>query len=340
MHLLSMPVVALLASLSLLPAIANAEDAVKIIDQTSFVDSEGRLNLVGTVRNTGALPVMVTMGLSVEDESGRRIMHEPTYGRVIWPLNDSPFKFVVESGTVGEPFIMEVRQTRAANYGVIVLNYNSMAAGEEKAFVGTVKNTAPFDIHNVSIFASVRSDNATQIDTVRSDVIPVLKAGEEQPFVAVPDPVVRSDVYYYSCAGLNYDEPITTLEVGDGNFIAYSLSAAAQVSTLSYENATDSISFRIRPYAPNGGDLGLRIPQFSVSQSVTVILDGKPHDALVRGDGKTMYIDFFVPKGDHQVQIQGVRNVADLPLTVFVLASVTAGIVAMTRLKAAFKVSQ
>lgn len=40
---------------------------------------------------------------------------------------------------------------------MIILNYTSMAAGEERAFVGTVKNNAPFDIYNVSVFASARS---------------------------------------------------------------------------------------------------------------------------------------------------------------------------------------
>ena len=337
--MLALPLVALVATLSLFTASAHAEDPVKIIAQSSFVDSEGRLNVVGTVRNSGALPVNATMGLPIEDESGIRVVQEPTYGRVIWPLNDSPFKFVVESGTVGEPFIMDVQEAYAANYGVIVLNYSSMAIGEERVFVGTVTNTAPFDIHNVSVFASVRSDNATQLDTVRSNVIPVLNAGEEQLFVAIPDPAVRSEVYYYSCAGVDYDDPITTLDAGGGKFIAYSLNAVAQVSSLRYENATDSISFGIRPYAPDGGDLGLRIPQLSENQTVAVMLDGEPHDALVRGDGKTMYIDFFVPEGDHQVQIQGVRNVPELPFAVFVLIAVTAGVVVLTRIRAAFKIS-
>lgn len=340
MRIFALPVLVLvIATLPLLTINAHAEDFVKIIAQSSFVDSEGRLNVVGTVRNTGALPVQTTMGLSVEDESGGRVVQEPTYGRVIWPLNDSPFKFVVESGTAGEPFIMDVQEADAANYGVIVLNYNSMAAGEERAFVGTVKNTAPYDIHNVSVFASVRSDNATQLDTVRSNVIPVLKAGEEQPFAAMPDPAVRSEVYYYSCAGLDFDDPIPTLDAGGGKFIPFSLNVLAQISSLRYENATDSISFGVRPYAPNGGSLSLKIPQLSENQTVAVVLDGQLHEASVRGDGKTMHINFFVPKGDHQVQIQGVRNVPELPFAVFALAAATVGVVSLARLKAAFKIS-
>ncbi len=335
MRILALPVLVLVATLSFAVSAHAEQDAVKIIAQSTFVDSEGRLNVVGTIRNTGPSPVQATMGLEVDD----KIMEQPTYGRTIWPLNDSPFKFVVESGSAGEPFIKDVQQVSAVNYGVIVLNYSSMAAGEERAFVGTVKNTAPYDIYNVSVFASVRSDNATQLDTVRSNVSPVLKSGEEQPFVALPDPAVKSKVYYYSCAGLDYDDPITTINTGDGKFIPYSLTSAAQISSLRYENTTDSIAFGVRPYAPDGGALSLRIPQLGENQTVAVMMDGELHEASVKGDGKTMSVDFFVPKGDHQVQIQGVRNVPEFPFAMLALAGVIAGIVGMARLKAAFKIS-
>jgi hypothetical protein len=288
----------------------STDEPVKIIAQSSFVDSEGRTNIVGTVRNTGTLPVEATVGLAVEDKAGIRIQQQPTYGRMIWPLNDSPFKFVVESGSAGDPFIADVKEVGATQTtDMITLNYTSMAAGEERAFVGTVKNNAPFDIYNISVFASVRSENSTQLDTVRTKVIPVLKPSEEQVFIAIPDPAVKPMVYYYSCAGLDLDEPITTIEAGGGKFIAYDLNAAAQVSAIRYENETDSIGFRIRPYNPAGGPISFMIPQVSQNQNVTVTLDDKLHEASIRPDGKTIYIDFFVPQGEHQVQIQRVRNV-------------------------------
>jgi hypothetical protein len=191
---------------------------------------------------------------------------------------------------------------------MIILNYTSMAAGEERAFVGTVKNNAPFDIYNISVFASVRSENTTQLDSVRSNVIPVLRASEEQAFIAIPDPAVKPRVYYFSCAGLDFNDPITTIDAGRGKFIAYDLNAAAQVSAIRYENETDSIAFRISPYSPSGGPISFMLPQVSQNQTMTVTLDDKLHEASIRPDGKTIYIDFFVPHGEHEVQIQRVRN--------------------------------
>jgi len=340
MHILAVPALVLLVILSFGTSAYSADDdLVKIIAQSSFVDSEGKLNIVGTVRNTGGLPVQTTVGLEVQDERGIRIEQQLTYGRVIWPLNDSPFKFVIDSGTAGHPFIADVKEVDAAHItDMIILNYTSMAAGEERAFVGTVKNNAPFDIYNVSVFASARSENATQLDSVRSNVIPVLKASEEQPFIAISDAAVKPGVHYYSCAGLDLDAPITTIDAGGGQFIAYDLNAAAQVSKIRYENETDSIAFGIRPYSPTGGPISLMIPQASQEQSVTVMLDGKLHESSIRDDGKTIYIDFFVPQGEHQVQIQRVTSMPEMPFAMLGLAAVTAGVLAATRLRAAFKI--
>src|SRR5437868_9730902 len=91
------------------------DDSVKIIAQSTFIDSGNRLNVVGTIRNTGSMPVQVTLGLNVEDRNGSHTVQQPTYGRVVWPLNDSPFKFIVNSGTAGKPFITNVQQVEVSN---------------------------------------------------------------------------------------------------------------------------------------------------------------------------------------------------------------------------------
>src|SRR5215216_5155153 len=133
MQILAVPALALVVILSFSTSAYSADDPVKIIAQSSFVDSEGRLNIVGTVRNTGTLPVQAIVGLAMQDESGIRIEQQPTYGRIIWPLNDSPFKFVIESGTAGDPFITDVEEVEVTHItDAIILNYTSMAAGEEK----------------------------------------------------------------------------------------------------------------------------------------------------------------------------------------------------------------
>jgi hypothetical protein len=336
MRTLALCALALLIAFSSFAA-AYADDSVKIILQSSFVDSEGRVNVVGTVRNMGDVPVQVTVGV----QDGDRTLHTPTFGRVVWPLSDSPFKFVLEPGSSpGYPFLAKVEEVQAPYYNMLTLAYDGMAVGEDRAFVGKIKNTGPFEMRNVSVFAAVHSpDHKSQLDTVRSNIIPIIRPGEELEFVAVPDPAIKQDVLFYSCAGVDFDDPITTLDAGNGQFIAYDIRSVAQLSSLRYDNATDSIVFGVRHYNPAGGPLSLKVPQVSQNQTVAVMMDGQLHEASVKGDGKTMSVDFFIPKGDHQVQIQGIRNVPEFPLAALAFAAVIAAAIAAARWKAAFKIS-
>ena len=319
---------------------ANADEGPQIILRSSFVDSEGRTNVVGTVRNFGPTPVQVMVGTKTNDGTE---LTTPTYGRIVWPLTDSPFKFVLEPGTeqVGETFISETIETSSIQYDALVLTYDGMAVGDERAFVGKIRNTGPFEFHNVSVFAAVHSpDHKFQLDTVRSNVIASIRPGEEIEFIALPDPTIKSDVLYYSCAGLDFDAPITTVETADGKFIAFSMNALAEVSRVRHDNATDSLIFSVRHYLPDGGPLNLKIPQLTQDHIVAVSIDGNVEEqAAIRGDGKTLSIDILLPKGEHEVSVQGVRNIPEFPLALIALAALTSLAVIVTKLKAAFKVS-
>ena len=325
------------------PSLANASaqfDRPIIILKSSFIDSNGQVNVVGTIRNYAQMPVQAVVGLQTAKGD---VLETETYGRTIWPLTDSPFKFVLEEGekATGEPFLKDVAEVNAVRHDTLVLNYDGMAVGDERAFVGTVKNTGPFDVHNVSVFAAVHSsDHTQQLDSVRSNLIPLIRPGEEAKFAAVADPLVRNDILYYSCAGLDYDDPITTIKVGNGKILAYDLAAAAQIRNFRYDNSTDSIAFGIRPYSSTGSELTLKIPQLSNNQTVSVMMDGNSHEASVKADGKTMFIDFYVPQGDHDVQVQGVRNVPEMPFALLALAGIMAAVLVTGRfVKAAFKIT-
>lgn len=312
----------------------------------SFVDAQGMTNVVGIVDNYGTAPIGVTMALNVSDSSGHdSTLHENLYGDVIYPGGGAPFKFRLADGlkAMGKPYIASVdnsSHTGQPFYDALVLNYTNMAVGQERVLNGTMKNTGSTDLRNVVVYASVHDENMTDLDSVRSNVVPLLKPGEEAVFTASPDPAVKAQVYYYSCAGVDFDSPITTLPTGGGKFIAYDFESVAKVGDLRYENATDSIAFDITHYNPNGGPAVVKIPQLAQNQTVAVMMDGKPYDsATVKTDGKTLSVNFFVPPGNHAVRIQGVSNVPEFPFAALALAALVSAVVAATRLKAAFKIS-
>jgi hypothetical protein len=293
-------------------------------------------NIVGIVNNHGSGPITVTMALDVTGGT----LYEGLYGRIIFPGEGAPFKFKLEPGTeaLGRPYIASVEQVDAPLYDTLVLDYDNMAVGEERVLRGTVTNTGDVEFHSVYVYASVHGEDMADIDSVRSNVIPVLRPGEEAEFIASPDPAVKSQVYYYSCAGLDPNAPISTLSTGDGGFIPYGLQTISKISSMRYDNATDSITFGITPYNPAGGRAQLTLAQLSQNHTVTVMLDGEPYDgAEITKDGKTVYVDMFVPAGEHRVQVQGVRVVPEFPVALAALAAVVSGAILATRAKAAFK---
>ena len=296
---------------------ALAYGTVKMTEQKSFVDSSGNLNIVGVVNNVGRTPLAVTVGLNTKSIDGSKaatvmmVTKQPIYGRIIYPFTGAPFKFVLMSNQVAasKAFIVNVKQILVPNWNVLSLNYSNMPVGKDGALAGTAKNIGSFDLHDVSIYASAHSRNGTQIDSVKSNVIPIIKPGQQVEFSAKPDFVVKPGVFYYSCAGFDLNAPITTLDIGKGQFIPYDLRALARVSDFKYDNSTNSITFAITYYSAVGGPLSLKIPQTSEKQSLSVLMDGTLYkNASVKMNGKTVFIDFFVPPEDHNIQIKGVRS--------------------------------
>jgi hypothetical protein len=127
--------------------------------------------------------------------------------------------------------------------------------------------------------------------------------------MVMPDSSVKPDVYFYSCAGVELDPPISTINTGDGGFIAYDLRGLVKISKLAYENSNDSIVFSVDHYNPAGGNITLKIPQMVDNHKINVLIDGKLYEkAKINMDGKTMSIDIVIPPEEHSIQIKGVAN--------------------------------
>jgi hypothetical protein len=311
------------------PSLATAHAAatidnnpVKMTKQQSFVDSSGRLNVIGVVDNNGNVPISVTVSLDTIDKSSgaTRTLTDPTFGNIIYPYTGAPFKFIIDpnqQSVKGTAFISSVKQIPVPYYNVIRLDYSNMPAANSsnKALVGTVQNIGPFDLHDVSVYASVHDRNGIQIDSVKSNVISLIKPGQQARFIALPDYTTAPHIYYYSCAGMSLgNDPMNALDVGKGQSILYDINGVVRISDFKYNTTNDSITFGVKHYNPNGGPMSLKLVKNSGNSDISVMMDGKMYNnngAFIKmTDPKTVHIDLSIPSGDHTLQIKGIRSTA------------------------------
>lgn len=314
-----------LSSLAVNIAATNTGDSsVKMTKQESFRDSNGNLNIIGVVDNYGNIPVQITVGLNTlnknDDKSGAtttttpNTMTDPTYGRIIYPLTGAPFKFIItpNQSVKGTAFIYSIKQVPVPYYNVLRLNYSNMPTGSNKALVGTAKNIGPFNLHDVSIYASVHDKNGVQIDSVKSNVISLIKPGEELAFTALPDSAISPHVFYFSCAGVSLNNaPMTILNIAKGQSISYDINGVVSISDFKYNTAKESITFGVKHYNPEGGPMSLKIVKNSgYPSAVSVTMDGKLYNkaSVKTTDPKTVHIDLFIPSGNHDIQVKGIKN--------------------------------
>ena len=296
----------------LVPNESYGEFPISIVDQKIFQGLNGDWNLVGVVQNNAGAPIEVKIGVNITKPNNiSSILTSNTFTNVIYPYTAAPFKFTISSNElfkglaypietkkIAKPFLLELRQ-----------NYSNLATDDEKALVGTIKNKGFNIIKNVAVYASVHSINGTQIDSVKSTVIPVIHPDEEISYKIIPDSAIKDDVYIYSCAGLDINAPISTMSIGNGEYLVFNLESASAISNFRYENSSDSIIFEIYPYNPVGGPTIFQVPQISSNQKIDIFLDGKEYEnKIVTMDGKTISMNIFIPKDKHELKISGIRN--------------------------------
>jgi hypothetical protein len=252
-----------------------------------FDDSNGILNIVGVVTNYGTTSEQVTVGLDVHNkiDGSNTTLNDPTFSKIVFPGKESPFKFKIsrDYDVLGKPYILETQMLNEPFYNVIV--------------------------QNITVYASVHDKNGSQIDSIKSNIIPILKPGEIKSFSARPDNAVVKYANYFSCAGIALNAPINTLDLGDGRFLTYGLESLAKISNFTYDKASDSISFIADHYNPLGGIVTFEIPQLDNTPNLKIYLDNiGQKDEQITKDGKTIFAKIFIPPKEHSVRITGILN--------------------------------
>ena len=302
---------------------------VEIDAKSPFRGADGEIKLMGVVQNTGDKPLEIKLGVYVttktDNAAETTVIEEAIpYSRILYPYSVSPFKFSIKSTDpesqttltgIGKPFITNFEKLSTPNYdGLVTLNYTNIPSGDNAALVGTVKNSGPFELRNVAVYASAHDKNRMQVDSVKSNTIPVIEPGQEMTFTAIPDPTSESRIEYYSCAGVDINPQMNKLSIDNSKVVRYDLEGPVAIRDLKYDNASDSMLFGVKHYNPDGGPLGIKVAsnEYSGSQNpLSIMLDGKdlPIDRIATtDDGKVLTMNIMIPPKEHEIQIIGVSN--------------------------------
>ena len=287
-----------------------AYDQIKLSPITSHEDKVGNLYITGVVNNRGDSPLIVGLTQEVKNADGSTSkLENTTLSTIIFPQFPSPFKFKIDAGNspVGNVTVEKVSKIVMPYYDILVNEYNNTAGEHDKSLTGYLINNGSLTIPSARIYASVHDKNGMQLDSIISTAILDLKPGQKVKYTITPDKSIIDRVYYFSCAGLDLNAPITTLRIGNDKFLAFNLQSASKISDFRYDNKTDSLTFRADHYNPAGGYVTLKIPQVTENQITKIYLDNQiDNNSTTSQNGKTIEMNIFIPPKEHLIQINGI----------------------------------
>ena len=287
-----------------------AYDQIKLSPITSHEDKVGNLYITGVVNNRGDSPLIVGLTQEVKNADGSTSkLENTTLSSIIFPQFPSPFKFKIDAGNspVGNVTVEKVSKIVMPYYDILVNEYNNTAGEHDKSLTGYLINNGSLTIPSARIYASVHDKNGMQLDSIISTAILDLKPGQKVKYTITPDKSIIDRVYYFSCAGLDLNAPITTLRIGNDKFLAFNLQSASKISDFTYDNKTDSLTFRADHYNPAGGYVTLKIPQVTENQITKIYLDNQiDNNSTTSQNGKTIEMNIFIPPKEHLIQINGI----------------------------------
>ncbi|MGE5685646.1 MAG: hypothetical protein ACM3ZS_10995, partial [Nitrososphaerota archaeon] len=89
----------------------NAEERLEISSGSPFVDSNGKLNIVGVVTNLGTTSERVVVGIDVQKkiDDSKITLHDTTFSKIIYPGKESPYKFKIDADydVLGKPYLLQ-----------------------------------------------------------------------------------------------------------------------------------------------------------------------------------------------------------------------------------------
>lgn len=293
---------------------ASGEVFVPDSEFAGYFDSGGIYTVVGVVKNTEAYPIDSHLVLTVIDD-GKTISVSQDLPSVA-PNKDIPFKIRIPQVT-GQNVILDKPAVTFNQSAVLppsdiqVMYDNTLIRHDDGHLTGRITNNGNHTEYDVKVYAAIHGPNNRFMDTgINVEKIEKIEPGQIVEFSIYPDPLVASDVNYYSCFNIGDETivPLYAIRNGERFNFRYDSTAAFTVDGFDETGTKLSISginsFKIQTY------VNFEFPKTSDAEKFDVLVDGKPTKFIQSVDEEgNWHVAFDVgPSTQNAILISGFEN--------------------------------
>ena len=279
------------------------------------------VSIVGSVAGSNNLPpypLEVTLGLDVYNTYSKKyetLIGQP-FEKVIYDISHPiPFKFTINSSKYNIdsnsiPYVKNIKKADiySTKINTFTLDYNESQLGPSKELFGTVANTGPSVLKNLTLYADVHAKNGSQIDSVKT-IIPLINPQQKVNFTFTPNKVIKNLVFTYSCVGgeLQDINAYQTIKLNPQKTLGYKFSGFMEINSINYINKTNSIKLEVNNIYPVSAALSLQLKP-TQNAPLNILIDNHKFDSQAINDSEKTTLDMFIPQGKHEIYIQGINR--------------------------------
>ncbi|MER5175091.1 MAG: hypothetical protein ABJB76_08050 [Candidatus Nitrosocosmicus sp.] len=300
----------------------NIPKNIYIHNYSIYHDLDKNIIIIGSVAASQNLtltsPVEVTLGLNAYNNISKKydIIKEQPFRKVIYDINEPiPFKFTINPNNFqlnsnSIPYIYSIKKadSQSTRINTFTLKYNEALLGPSKELYGTVQNTAPSTIKNLTLYAIVHAKNGTQVDSVKT-IVPIIKPKEIVNFSFIPNKVVKDFVSTYSCVGGSLQDinAYQSINLNSNKTLGYKFSGFMEINSLKYDNKSAQFKIEANNVYPISAALSLKLSP-EQKNPLSIKIDSHDYNSKIINSNETSKIELFIPQGKHEISIQGISN--------------------------------
>jgi hypothetical protein len=298
----------------------NNPSNIYVYNYSVIHDLDNNTTIIGSVTGSHNLtltyPVKVTVGLNVYNNYSKKYetLIEQPFKKVIYDINEPiPFKFSINSNKYyldsnSIPYVNSIKKAdmQSTKINTFTLDYNEALLGPSKELYGTVTNTGPNTLKNLTLYAIVHAKNGTQIDSVKT-IIPLINSQQKVNFKFIPNKAVKDLVFTYSCVGGEAQDinAYQTIHLNQNKTFGYKFSGFMEINSVKYDNKTNEIKINVNNLYPVLGPLSLQLIPLQTSP-LDILIDSQSYKSQIFNNNSVSKIDLFIPQGKHEINIKGI----------------------------------